>query len=58
MRGFGIAEFQLIGNMIIEVLDGLVAKGDVGNAAVEATVKERALELCEPFPSVGFFNAV
>jgi hypothetical protein len=26
--------------MIIEVLDGLVAKGDVGNAAIEATVKQ------------------
>ena len=25
-RGFGIAKFQLIGNMIVEVLDGLVAK--------------------------------
>jgi glycine hydroxymethyltransferase len=34
-RGFGIAEFQLIGNMIIEVLDGLGATGDVGNAAVK-----------------------
>jgi hypothetical protein len=28
--------------MTIQVLDGLVAKGDVGNAAIEATVKERA----------------
>jgi len=35
-RGFGIAEFQQIGNMIIEVLDGLAANGDAGNGAVEA----------------------
>jgi glycine hydroxymethyltransferase len=49
-RGFGITEFQEIGGMIIEVLDGLVANGDAGNAAVEASVKERALELCERFP--------
>ena len=34
MRGFGIAEFQLIGNMIIEALDGLGATGDVGKPAV------------------------
>ena len=30
-RGFGIAEFQQIGGMIIEVLDGLAAHGDAGN---------------------------
>ena len=49
-RGFGIAEFQQIGAMIIEVLDGLAAKGDEGNAAVEANVKKRAIELCERYP--------
>ncbi|MGH6825056.1 serine hydroxymethyltransferase [Methyloceanibacter sp.] len=49
-RGFGIAEFQSVGNMIIEVLDGLVANGDEGNAAVEAGVKKHAVELCERFP--------
>ena len=41
-RGFGVAEFQSIGNMIIEVLDGLAANGDAGNSAVEAKVKQRA----------------
>jgi glycine hydroxymethyltransferase len=49
-RGFGIAEFQSVGNMIIEVLDGLAAKGDAGNGAVEAKVKQRAIELCERYP--------
>jgi glycine hydroxymethyltransferase len=49
-RGFGIAEFQSIGNMIIEVLDGVAASGDPGNAAVEAKVKQRAIELCERYP--------
>jgi glycine hydroxymethyltransferase len=49
-RGFGIAEFQQIGGLIIEVLDGLAAKGDEGNAAVEASVKKRAIELCERYP--------
>ena len=49
-RGFGIAEFQKIGGMIIEVLDGLAASGDDGNEAVEASVKKRAIELCERYP--------
>ena len=49
-RGFGIAEFQSVGNMIIEVLDGLAAKGEAGNAAVEASVKKRAIELCGRYP--------
>jgi glycine hydroxymethyltransferase len=49
-RGFGIAEFQQIGGMIIEVLDGLVANGDEGNGKVEASVKQRAIELCQRYP--------
>jgi glycine hydroxymethyltransferase len=49
-RGFGVAEFQSIGTMIIEVLDGLAANGDADNAAVEAKVKQRAIELCERYP--------
>jgi glycine hydroxymethyltransferase len=49
-RGFGIAEFQMIGDMIIEVLDGLAANGDEGNVKVEENVKRRAIELCERFP--------
>ena len=49
-RGFGIAEFQEIGGMIIEVLDGLAANGDDGNSAVESSVKKRAIELCERYP--------
>ena len=36
--------------MIIEVLDGLVANGDEGNGKVEASVKKRAIELCERYP--------
>jgi glycine hydroxymethyltransferase len=49
-RGFGIKEFQSIGGMIIEVLDGLAANGDGGNAKVEASVKKRAIRLCERYP--------
>lgn len=49
-RGFGIAEFQAVGNMIIEVLDGLAKHGDDGNSAIEANVKKRAVELCGRYP--------
>jgi glycine hydroxymethyltransferase len=49
-RGFGIAEFQTVGGMILEVLDGLAAKGDEANSAVEESVKQRAIELCERYP--------
>ena len=49
-RGFGIKEFQSIGGMIIEVLDGLAADGDEGNSKVEASVKKRAIDLCERYP--------
>ena len=49
-RGFGITEFQTIGNMIIEVLDGLAANGEEDNSTVEADVKQRAIALCERFP--------
>lgn len=49
-RGFGIAEFQSVGDMIIEVLDGLAANGEGGNSDVEQRVKKRAIELCERFP--------
>ena len=49
-RGFGVAEFRDVGRMIAEVLDGLAANGDAGNAALEARVKEQAIKLCERFP--------
>jgi len=49
-RGFGITEFQTVGELILEVLDGLVANGDGGNSVVEESVKQRAMELCDRFP--------
>ena len=35
-RGFGEAEFDEIGALIVEVVDGLAAHGQDGNGAVEA----------------------
>jgi len=49
-RGFGAAEFRSIARMMAEVLDGLAANGEDGNAKVEAKVKAEALELCQRFP--------
>jgi glycine hydroxymethyltransferase len=49
-RGFGVAEFQQVGHMICEVLDGLAKNGEAGNGAVEAAVKAKAIALCERFP--------
>ena len=49
-RGFGVAEFQEIGRLITEVLDGLAKNGEEGNAAVEAAVKAKAEALCARFP--------
>jgi glycine hydroxymethyltransferase len=49
-RGFGAAEFEEIGKMIADVLDGLRQHGEEGNGAVEAAVKERAFALTRRFP--------
>ena len=49
-RGFGVGEFQQVGSMILEVLDGLAANGEDNNGAVEAKVKQQAIELCGRFP--------
>ncbi len=49
-RGFGVAEFQEIGRLIAEVLDGLAKNGEAGNGAVEAAVKSKAIALCAKFP--------
>ena len=49
-RGFGIAEFRQIGRLMAEVLDGLAANGEAGNAKVEAKVKAEAIALTRRFP--------
>ena len=49
-RGFEIAEFKKVGELIAETLDGLAKNGDQGNADVEAKVKAAAAELTQRFP--------
>ncbi len=49
-RGFAEPEFRLIGQWITEVVDGLAANGEEGNAEVEAAVKAKVSALCAQFP--------
>jgi glycine hydroxymethyltransferase len=49
-RGFGVAEFQEIGRMIVEVLDGMAKNGDQGDAQIENRIREQAVALCSRFP--------
>jgi glycine hydroxymethyltransferase len=48
-RGFGLAEFRQIGEMILEVLDGLTRNTE-DNSAAERHVRERVRSLCARFP--------
>lgn len=49
-RGFGVQEFQQVGEMINEVLDGLAQNGPDGNGDVESAVKKKVLDLTGRFP--------
>jgi glycine hydroxymethyltransferase len=49
-RGFGTVEFQAVGALIAETLDGLSRHGDAGNGAVETHVREAVGELTRRFP--------
>jgi glycine hydroxymethyltransferase len=49
-RGFGVAEFQHVGELIAEVLDALSAKGAEADEAVEAAVRQKVKALLARFP--------
>ncbi|MGB3688279.1 MAG: serine hydroxymethyltransferase, partial [Jannaschia helgolandensis] len=49
-RGFGVDEFREIGDLIVEVVDGLAANGPDGNAEVEEAVRTKVQALCDRFP--------
>jgi len=54
-RGFKETEFRQIADWIVEVVDGLAANGEEGNAGVEAAVKAKVEALCagfEMYPSL------
>ena len=48
-RGFREKEFEIIGNYIGDVLDGLEANSD-DNSVIENDVKLKVKSLCENFP--------
>jgi len=48
-RGFGVAEFREIGELIGDVLDGLASNPEQ-NEAIEQQVKAKVKTLCERFP--------
>ncbi len=48
-RGFGIAEFNQVGELVSDVLDGLAAKPE-DNSVVEQEVRKQVEELCAGFP--------
>jgi glycine hydroxymethyltransferase len=48
-RGFGLAEFALVGDLILEVLDGL-AHHAADNSSIEHGVRGRVRDLCARFP--------
>lgn len=49
-RGFGVAEFAQVGEMISEVLDALAKQNSEDNSLAEEAMKKRVLELCARFP--------
>jgi glycine hydroxymethyltransferase len=49
-RGFGIAEFQQIGDLIAEVLDALAHRNADEDAQAEASVREKVKRLVSRFP--------
>ncbi len=49
-RGFGVAEFRLIGDLIVEVLDVLSQKGAEEDSLTEAVVREKVKALVQRFP--------
>lgn len=48
-RGFGVAEFRRIGEMMAEVLDSL-AKNRDGDAEVEGRIRDEVIAMCKRFP--------
>jgi len=49
-RGFKEKEFEQIGNMICDVLEGFVKNGEEGNKTLEQNTKKQVFDLCQKFP--------
>ena len=51
-RGFGTEEFRQIARWVVEVVDGLAANGEDGNAEVEERVRGDVTATLRPFPDL------
>jgi glycine hydroxymethyltransferase len=49
-RGFGVAEFRQVGELIADVLDALSEKGATEDAAAETAAREKVARLVARFP--------
>jgi glycine hydroxymethyltransferase len=49
-RGFGTAEFRLVGKLVLQVIDALAEKGEHGDAVIEGQVLAEVRRLCDRFP--------
>ena len=49
-RGFGVAEFRTVAELIARTLDGLAAGGEEGNREAESAVRAKVGELTRRFP--------
>ncbi|MDI4667072.1 serine hydroxymethyltransferase [Xanthobacter autotrophicus] len=49
-RGFGVAEFEQVGDLIADVLTGLAANGAEANGKAEVATRARVAALCARFP--------
>ena len=49
-RGFSTNEFNIIGKLIVQVIDGLSQNGESNNTIVEEEVRSEVLKLCDGFP--------
>ena len=52
-RGFGEAEFRQVGEMIVEILEGMRVHGAESHASIEGAVREKATALLARFPVYG-----
>jgi glycine hydroxymethyltransferase len=49
-RGFGVAEFRQVGDMIADLLDALSKRGAEEDGAIEAALRDRVKRLLARFP--------
>ena len=48
-RGFGLNEFEKVGNLISTVIESL-SKNQEDNSKIESEVRKEVIELCSKFP--------